>query len=92
MNDEKQHPFSAGLKEKSRMIKDPAGRDVRIIEDDPAMEIASETGRHPREVFVAALRGFTFEVMQYPSDYSYERERDSLTDVLAAYLDTLERQ
>ena len=40
--------------------------------------------------FISALRGFAFEVMQYPSDYNYERERDALTDVLAAYLENLE--
>jgi AcrR family transcriptional regulator len=43
-----------------------------------------------QRVFVSTLRGFAFEVMQYPSDYSYERERDALTDVLSAYLENLE--
>lgn len=43
-----------------------------------------------QRVFLSALRGFTFEVMQYPSDYSYARERDALTDVLAAYLENLD--
>jgi len=44
-----------------------------------------------QRVFVAALRGFTFEVMQYPSNYDYKREREALTDVLTAYLQTLEK-
>jgi AcrR family transcriptional regulator len=43
-----------------------------------------------QRVFLSALRGFAFEVMQYPSDYNYERERDALTDVLAAYLENLD--
>jgi hypothetical protein len=43
-----------------------------------------------QRVFVSALRGFAFEVMQYPSDYNYARERDALTDVLAAYLKNLD--
>jgi len=43
-----------------------------------------------QRVFVSALRGFAFEVMQYPSDYDYERERDALTDVLVAYLENLD--
>jgi AcrR family transcriptional regulator len=42
-----------------------------------------------QRVFLSALRGFAFEVMQYPSDYNYERERDALTDVLTAYLEIL---
>jgi len=68
MNGEKQHPFISGLKEKSKRIKDPAGQDIRIIEDDQAMGIASETGCHPREVFLAALRNRI-----YP--YRYIRNR-----------------
>jgi len=52
--------------------------------------------KHPpkkaQRVFVAALRGFTFEVMQYPSDYNYARERDALTDVLTAYLQDLVKE
>ena len=43
-----------------------------------------------QRVFLSALRGFAFEVMQYPSDYNYERERDALTDVLASYLEDLD--
>jgi len=43
-----------------------------------------------QRVFLSALRGFAFEVMQYPSDYNYERERDALTDVLTAYLEILD--
>jgi TetR/AcrR family transcriptional regulator, regulator of cefoperazone and chloramphenicol sensitivity len=50
--------------------------------------------KHPpkkaQRVFLSALRGFAFEVMQYPSDYNYERERDALTDVLTAYLEKVE--
>lgn len=48
--------------------------------------------RKAQRVFIAALRGFAFEVMQYPSDYDYKREREALTDVLTAYLQTLENK
>ena len=43
-----------------------------------------------QRVLLSALRGFAFEVMQYPSDYSYERERDALADVRAAYLENID--
>jgi TetR/AcrR family transcriptional regulator, regulator of cefoperazone and chloramphenicol sensitivity len=43
-----------------------------------------------QRVFLAALRGFAFEAMQYPSNYNYERERDALTDVLTTYLEKLD--
>ena len=49
-------------------MKDLLGQDIRIIEDGPALSIASENGCHLREVFLSALRNRI-----YP--YRYLRNR-----------------
>ncbi|MBW2417570.1 MAG: TetR/AcrR family transcriptional regulator [Deltaproteobacteria bacterium] len=52
-------------------------------------------GRRPPKrthlVLTAALRGFTFELMQVPSDHDYQRERDALVEILSAYLARFDR-
>jgi AcrR family transcriptional regulator len=92
--------FEIVLATRSEMTPRSASRDRLLSVARQLAEgcdvLLGQTVRHTRppkkaeRVFVSALRGFTFEVMQYPSDYDYERERDALTDVLTAYLETLD--
>jgi molybdopterin/thiamine biosynthesis adenylyltransferase len=39
----------------ARSVKDPAGRDVQVLQDHEALEIASQFGRSLREVYMEAL-------------------------------------
>ncbi len=91
--------FEIILATRSEMALESASRDRLLA---VAKELSESSGkllahaarrkRPPKkaqQVFVATLRGFAFEYMQYPSDYDYRREREALTEVLTAYLSTL---
>lgn len=60
------------LNDKSRMIKDPAGRDVRILKDDEAFKIAHEYNCRIHEVYLKALN-----IGIYP--YRYLRNREIIS-------------
>lgn len=53
--EEVQMEMRARIQEGSRSMKDPAGRDVRILRDQDSLQIAAELGRPLREVYMAAL-------------------------------------
>jgi len=46
----------------------------------------SQAPKRAKHVLIAALRGFAFERMQYPSAHDYKLERRALTEVLTGYL------
>jgi len=60
------------LNDKSRMIKDPAGRDVRILKDEDAFKIAHEYNCRTHEVYLKALN-----IGIYP--YRYLRNREIIS-------------
>ncbi|MBU2498772.1 MAG: ThiF family adenylyltransferase, partial [Proteobacteria bacterium] len=61
----------------SRSMKDPAGRDVRILRDQDGLQIAAELGHPLREIYMAAL-GLGI----CPYRYLRNREAISLTEQL----------
>ncbi len=94
--------FEIILATRSEMALESASRDRLLA---VAKELSESSGkllahaarrkRSPKkaqQVFIAALRGFAFEYMQYPSEYDYKREREALTDVLTGYLAELDSQ
>ena len=60
------------LNDKSRMIKDPAGRDVRVLKDGEALTIANEYNCRIHEVYLNALN-----LGIYP--YRYLRNREIIS-------------
>lgn len=60
------------IREKAIRVTDPAGREVHVIEDRAATEIACQCGLSLHEIYTEALRSFV-----YP--YRYIRNRDSIT-------------
>ncbi|MFZ0613026.1 MAG: HesA/MoeB/ThiF family protein [Desulfobacterales bacterium] len=64
--------LSQAVLNRSRPYTDPAGREMMVIEEDPALEIAARRGGSLRQVYVAALR-------QDIWPFRYVRNRDILS-------------
>jgi len=60
------------LREKSKKISDPAGREIKILEDRHALEIAAVSGLSMRDVYIEALN-----LDIYP--YRYIRNRETIS-------------
>ena len=77
MSAKRQKALHKRIQTGSRMITDPAGRDVQILEDKEALNVSEECGQPVPEVYRQALR-----LGVYPYRYIRNREAISLEEQL----------
>ncbi len=72
MSKKKQTEIHELIREKSRRITDPAGREALVLDDDQALKIAGECRRSVHEIYTEALR---LEI----NPYRYIRNREIIS-------------